>query len=397
MTIPIDFKKFLPYNLRSTRWGEMIEAYQSIMGELDTDLIEKMMNQYDLDNATSTDYQYILSGFGWQYSSYTGWAEETEYFKRQALTCVDRILYKTTRRAYLDEFYIFNLTGDVYPLKEELDGTLAPFTSWWDHSEVEVELVQILDSELPNILYIIPFKFDRGTTLDDGSCFDDSTTYYDDPIYLGSDATYLDMDSSMAGFLEILDGYTELETLTRFVLIQFKFNKVEDASYFLSTNSMRAFYNDVKIIKRITESVYFEPILELPYNTAGTVRSTSYDNFVSGETGGTMQTIMIADSFSDLTTIIVGTGAHSTVDATITNVQTPVYTISSDSIIADDDNPLTEFRKALSVKNKFYNFSEVAFFDSGGTCFFYATFPEVQYYKGERCYSNIKFKFIPYT
>lgn len=192
MAITIDFKKYLASALRTTRWGELIEAYQSVLSELDEDLIEKMLNQYDLDNATITDYQNLLYRFGWNYSTYVGWTSQLEYFKRQALTCVDRIKYKNTRRAYLDELYVFNLTGDVYPLKEETDETLTPYLDWWTSPEVREDLDQKLDPELPNILYIIPYGVDRGFALDVGYTFDEVTIYYDDPIDMGGNRTYLD-------------------------------------------------------------------------------------------------------------------------------------------------------------------------------------------------------------
>lgn len=391
MAFPVQFKKYLASSLRNTRWGELIEAYQSIVGELDDDLIKKMLDQYDTDVATITDYINILEGFGWNYSSYDGWTASLEYFKRQALTCVARIKYKTTQRAYKNEFYIFNLIGNVYPLQRLVDDTLEPYIEWWSDPETG-EIINILDSEDDNVLYNIPLRFDGGFELDSIYTFDSTIAYYDNPKTSGLGPAYLDTPSTIIR----LDQSSILDDLTRFILIQYEFNKVEDASYFLSTNSVKALYNDIKLIKRLTEQVYFEPILKLYYNTDGSVKTTTYLNFEQdGESVGEMKTILMDDQFTDLNKIIVGDGSHSTIDGTITNVVSPVQTITSANIVPDTENPRTEFRKALNDKDQFVDFSEVACFDSSDNCFFYATFPMVKYYNKEQCYSNIKFHFEP--
>ena len=384
--IKVDFKKLLPASMKETRWGEWVEAYQDLLSDFKQEKVDILIDRFNSDLMTSDQFKIIAAKFGWNLSSYDGWANELEYFKRQFLLIVDRILFKTTRRAYLDEFYIYNLYGDVYPLLQE-DVDLVPYELWHESGENN-EVIDILDSGDDNILYYQPYTFDGLFEFDGPNTFDTVYPIYGNPRESGLVDGFLDTPAIM----RMLDEEEFLSYLIRQFIIQFKYNLVENSSEFLSTNTMLALYNDVQQIKRLTEKEYYEPRLNIRYTDSG-LTSTSYDDFDRNEDIAQMQTICDSGSlFNELFEVQFGDGAHSTFDLlTISGVSSYLSTVTSGNLITEQTDDTWYVRKKLYENDTFEDFTEIALLYSG-QCFLYSTFPAVRYPTGAR--ANISFDFV---
>ena len=391
MTISIDFKRFLPSNMREERWGEFMEAFQDLSGDLLDEKIKLLVTQYIDEEMTDDDYKNLINLFGWELSSYEGWADDSEYFRRQALTAVSRIIYKTTRKCYKDEFYIWNLWGDVYPLVKNIDNTLEPFEYFWDSDE-NPNTVDILDPSADNALYFQNYTFDGLFKFDEGQTFDQKYTVYFKPI--ASDLLEAWLDSPE--IVRTLDEQSQIDYLSRQLLLQYRFKLAEDTTQFLSANSMRAFNNDVKQLKRKTERVYYEPILEINYNgTSGSTYTTEYETFDRTDTTE-QQTFFRASNFSQLSSIHLGNSFHTIIDDSISGVASLSEVIPVSNLEIEQESDIWYIRRILYDFQETYDFSEIALYDSISGCFLYSTFPYCRYLSGE-LYSNIQFTFEDQT
>ena len=104
----IDYKEFLPSALRSTRWGEFIEAFQSLIeDDFIPDKIEYIFNQFDIEEATEEQLVDLAYRLGFELSILTGYTSTTDYLQKEIRTIVARIKSKATRGGYRNINYIF--------------------------------------------------------------------------------------------------------------------------------------------------------------------------------------------------------------------------------------------------------------------------------------------------
>lgn len=384
--IKVDFKKYLPSSMRDTRWGEWIEAFQDLTSDFKQEKIDILIDRFNSDLMTDEHFQTLCSKFGWNLSVYEGWSNQSDYFKRQFLTLTDRILFKTTRRAYLDEFYIYNLYGDVFPLIEQDDGTLLPYETWQEFSELP-NVVNILDSADDNILYYQYYTVDGQFKIDQEQTSDMYFNIYDNIQESGLNEAWLDTPST----IRTLDEESILDYMKRQFIIQYTYNLVENNNEYLSSNSMLAFWNDVKQIKRKTEKIYFEPKLKINYTNDSSIQTTQYEDFDRNEDIASMQTICASsDLFNEAFNIQIGNGSHDTLNfSLISGVSSPTATLTSGNLIKELNEDTWYIRKAINENDTFEDFSEIALVYSG-TCFLYSTFPTVRY---PDTYGNVSFEF----
>jgi hypothetical protein len=376
MPITKDWTKLLPSNLKSvTKWKEFIQAYQSTIASLKDEKITTIHDQWIIDKATETDLKNLLIRFGWNLSYYEGWAITKEYLKREVETIIKRILYKNGRKAYIAEGYIFNLYADVYPLVKIVeDNSISPFIDYWTSTELS-SVINILDSGDDKLLY-----YTLGIPV------------YEDPKESGFAPAYLDTTSTIT----MLDQASYVDSILRSIMFSYKFNFIENATEFMSLNSLKAIDNDCKQIKRKTEQMYYEPNLHINYGTSGQLITTNYVDY-ERLLSGSQKTMFFGSptSFSSMInsgSVQLGSGALTTINSSISSVQGLVCTISAfDTLTSITEAPFL-YRRKLYEKAMVPDFTEMACFTSSGQCFMYSTFPKVILNSGS-FYSNIAFTF----
>lgn len=365
----VNFKNLLPSAMRNVRWGQLAQAYQSIWDDLLEQKINPILNQLDLDQATTAEIKLIFQKFGFSLSSYEGFTSTTNYYKREALTLAIRIMYKTARNSYLYTLFIYNLLGDIYPLYlNETDG-LLPITDWWENNEFST-VIDELDIGDENILY-----------------YSGGIPVYDTPQSSGFSNTTLDADDLLT-----LDTLSNVNSITRYLLLSFRYSFIENELEFLSDYTVKALVSDVNQVKKATETVFFEPNLFLFSNVEESVRVTNYFDYDQTISGSQKSILIDTNYLSGCDIIQFGTGSISEINSYISGVQTLSYSFPFSQFInsTPDGATYTSYRKKFTYPQKLTKFSEIALMQSG-QCLFYSTFPEVNF--PDTMNSNIQLSF----
>ena len=388
----IDLKRLLPASLRETRWGEYMEALQSLMSEIKTNKIDIIENQFNINLMTDDDIIKMRNYLGYIFLNFTeadNYTNTTRYLNRQILSVVPRILNRNLLKAYKYNFYIYDLIGTIYPMYyDDENEILIPKEDWLTYDEIEGSVIDTLDMGGDNILY-----YD-----------DELQPVYDTPQETGFDDQYLDTAS-----FPTLDMQSIPDKWTRHILIPYRFRYVENNNEFMSQETLSAFYEDILYTKKITELAYFEPILEI--NCEGTPQSGIVSNPTSGIVNSTKeiwysydddQTYSgIVDSFyyggsiddiygfSGIAFAEFGNGSHDPIEYGITGCESAVtLTGESDSmipianfsgIVSFDTPDIFNGRKLITQKCKLGEeyISELSLHDSNSGVVFYGTFPKI--------------------
>ena len=373
----VDFKKLLPTALRKEKWGQLAQAYQSLWDDLVSEKINPILTQFDIENATTTEIKRLFQIFGFNLSSYQGFCNTAEYYRREALTLAIRVLNKTARNSYLYTYFIYNLLGDVLPLYDTITAGLSPISDWWENNEF-TSVIDTLDCGYDNILY-----------------YAGATPIYDIPKSTGFSNTTLDADA-----VTTLDNQSNIEAITRYLLLTFKYLFVEDATQFLSQYTIKGFVNDINQIKKSTEICFFEPELFVNFNNDNSVRETVYTDYDQTVSGCSQQAILISGSATDFYKYRLGTGAHSIIDDSITDVEVFSYEILASEMSSSTDTDSTHYssgasyisyRKQFDYPQHLTEFSELAILNISGQCLAYGEFPIVKF--PTTMNSNIQFSF----
>lgn len=390
-----DFKlnTLLPKIMQAVpRWTELIDVVEEVVDEFKVDNIDILINQLDLDNMSITDCKNLSVKLGYNIPNFDGYTNSLTYFKKQIETLTARVKNKVTLPGYLLCLYIYYLKGNAYPVYVNNDGIvplgLTPFYTWQTSSEIQ-EIVTTLDYGGPNILYYYPWNESMGIVADTGQTYDMTI-----PIYgpnLNETYTNVTLDDDR---VFTLDGSSVLDKIIRGILINYKFLLAETANYFHTSNTSKAFYIDTQNNKRISEKIYYEPILDITYNISGLVTTTNY-TCMDLVTTTTQQTIFMGGDtqfYSGLTSIHLGNGGHGVVDSSIIDVTNTVYTFTSGEIIVDDVDSTKIIRRKLETTSQHLpDFSEVALFTGSG-CILYSKFPMITY--DSAMTNNIRFDLL---
>lgn len=279
----ISFRKLLPNVMRNTRWGDLVVAYQSILNTFKTNWIDVVANHYDLYSMPFTTMQDVSQKYGFDLLSYSGYTSSQMYLLREMETIIPRIKWKTTRTGYEYIYYIFNLDGEVYPIE------LTPSN-----------LLQVMDTYWSNPLII------------------EVTSFYLDP-------TPPDILDSVSGrWISYLDQkVSSAYTMTRNFCLSFAPQFVESSTEYISLNTLKCLYSDVFQMKKSTEVPYFEYVLNIP----GYKNRTIYTNPLANTSGiitAYMKSILTQGKLSDMYSIQIGNGAHTSLTTSITGVQSPI-------------------------------------------------------------------------
>ena len=341
----IDYKKLLPATLRNTRWGQLIEAYQSIMeNDIKNKVIYPIKDQYNFEKMTTTEKMKLCSMFGYKLLRYNGYTSTNEYLNKNLATLVQRILWKNTERGYQYIFYNYFAKGHVWPtIYNYTENYYQPIDLWnkgYESANISLD-------------------FDLGLTLDD-----DEENF------------------------KILDEENKLQIpLTRVIVFAIEFLQTEDQTQFLSEESLLALTNDLNQMKRITERFIYEPLLTIFYYPDQTVYQQEYSTYdKSGTTY--IESILTSGNtiyFPDIEKIQFGDGSHELTDGMfISGVANLVETLTSgqiQQIIMPEDFTIGIRKKLYSSDQDHPDFTEIAFLDINDNCFFYSKLPYVHYPK----------------
>lgn len=391
----IDYKTLLPRNIRSGRWGEFIEAFQSVSDELDTDKIEAILNQFKVGEATEDELKELARMLGFYLSVFTGYTQTSYYLKKEVLSIVPRIKYKNTRKGYQYILNIFNLIGEIYPTTIDENDKLPPIYNYEDIVPGGYGVTE-LDQEEDNILFMQPsLVFDVNFEFDAGAVLDIPVPVYGDPPSTGLPPAYLDtlefpiLDIGLAG------GGT---VLTRHLILEYKHKWIEEEGEFITLNTLKAMRNDVDQMRRRTEIVYFQPVVEVNVTDDNLLVTQEHKDYQDTITSNSYSRLIpFLTELSNVTTVKFGTGSYTPMEigalTSLSDVQNSVlefnqtdemYQVVMSELLYDSSILITEKYKIP------YKITEFALFNNVGHMIMYATFPILQW--DEEMYSSIRIK-----
>jgi hypothetical protein len=383
----IDYTKLLPFQLRSTRWAELLTVVGSVLEDVKVNNIDIIKTQNIIMSMTDEQLLSFAQNFGYSIITLDGYTGTLDYLRKEVYTIIPRILTRNTIPGYNLIFTIFNLNGHVYPTIYDSETLYLTAIEDWTSSSESTSAYDTLDAGGDFSLFYLYDRLDRDwSNIDDGKFCDSYTIIYDNPQT--SDL----IDTTLDAFeFPTLDVTPVLDTITRHLIINYSFIYIENTSEFLSDDTLRALYVDIQNNKRRTEVVYYEPVITLTTNSDNTLTTETIYNY-DHSINTTKQSILVQPGIdlSNAYTVRFGDSSHDTIDGTITDVKHLIASINiSDCDITNISAIELIGRRKITQKCKFSNFSELALLDSTGTCIYYATFPQIRYLS--YMYSNIGF------
>lgn len=329
----LNLLKLLPTNIRNIKYySDLITVFQSLLYNDVKGKISEIENRDDplaisVDVLPSMFYEY-----GFDLTQGSEFTNSELYLRRQYQTLFKKIPIKGTWRSYQYIFYVYGLTGTVYPLIQNINLYLDPWYSW----------IYVPESIASNK------QLDTGDTLDNG--------------------WFLDAGAIFTG-------------VTRHFLLSYEPNFVEDTTQYMSTETCRALYNDVVQNKRRIEMPHFEFKVSINANIDYSVRTEQIQKFDLSNEYGYKKSIYISSDLTQVDQIQFGSGQYSVIDNTITGVQQLVnqYSYSAFTEIGKTATGLT-CNSVIYDNTKWDDFREIALLDSLGNCIFYAEMPWVRFF-----------------
>lgn len=347
----ISYKSLLPKVMQSTRWGQFIDATQSVIDDIVSNIVNRIKYRFIYSEMTRDELLDMVARIGYSITYLDGYSSSDLYFTKEVLSIIPRIKYKTTRTGYNYIYKIFNLKGDTFPIYYLFNEDIYIFQvqdDYWVTPIGRNGTYQSLDQIPPLIL----------------------------------DSTLLILDNTLS---------STVIPIRHFVLSYYN-SFIENETEFLSTNTLQAFYNDVIKMKRATEIPYFEPIIKFNLDSSqiGSGVVTSWIDYNLNEYNN-QTSILFQNTLSGIVYIQLGDGKYSDVTYSTGGVQSPIYEIINniDNMQYIDTYTSNVFhaRKIITEKFKFQDsssgqlyFTEMAFLDNSRGCIAYSTFPKIQWY-----------------
>lgn len=355
----ISFKNLLPKILQDTRWGELIEVWQSIYVNIKEDKINPIFNQYHRDYISTEELYDLANMFGFYIKSDGGYTLTRGFLLKELETLVPRIKAKATRNCYILQGVPFNLISRGYNVL--FDDTYS--------NPLENTIIYRSDESLVGGSFI-------GTT-------------YLDREHDGLSPSYLD-----TYYFPSLDSDEILTLVTRNFIFNYIHKCTENSTEFMSLNTLTVLMNDINQFKRMTDRCYYEPYLFINLNSNRTQTNKQWVDYT--DTNSAIQrSILIANSLSDFGSIRFGTGGYTTLTTGITDVQTyNGYTITYNDANIDSSGKIEtsthyNFRRRIVELQKIPAFSELIILNGSGSPILYSTFPLIQW--NSNMFNNVKF------
>jgi len=275
--VHIDYTKLLPTQLRDTRWADILTVVGSILEDIKVAKIDIIKTQNQIMNMTEDQLVQFALNFGYTIQYLDGYTSTIDYLRKEVYTIIPRILNRTTILGYNPIFTIFNLGGNVYPMTYSgMTLHLTPYETWSTSDEITDLPPDTLDADGDFILFTLPIGYlEDLIELDGGGALDSELPVYDDPAHSTKPAITLDDPLFLA-----LDVTSALAEVTRHLIIKYSHIYAENATEFLSMDTLLAFYIDVLNQKRRTEVIYFEPNLEIATTAQEILAFDDFDSAV---------------------------------------------------------------------------------------------------------------------
>lgn len=349
----ISYKSLLPKSMQPTRWGQFIDAFQNIIDDVVANLVQPIKTRFQYSLMTNDELKDMALKLGHSITTIDGYTATNTYFLKELLTIVKRNTTKTTRGCYQYIYTIFNLIGETYPMFYTL--TLGNYLfsvqeDYWTSSAPRVNTYSLDNSPTPYTL--------------------DST---------------LSLDSSQA----------TSNVPMRHYLLSYYNQFIEDSTQFLSTSSLKAMYNDVKAIKRITEVPYYEPKIKIDLYSGqvGQVTNTTLTDYNLVSYSGVNSihnSVLFKTNLSGITSIQLGNSGYVNPLVASGGVQSLKYTIANSggvqTIVDAYTSSKFHVRKIVTERFKFQDvssgqlyFTELALMNTSGQCIAYSKFPKIQW------------------
>ena len=380
----IQFKKYLPSIMQQTRWGTLIDVWQEIVyNNIKTNIVEKIINQYDIDLMDETDIQGLFQYFGYNCLTLTGYTETFDFIKKELFTLVPRIQKKSTQDYFILQGIPFNLISNAYNLYyDTINNNYIPNLT----NEYSVIYgTEVLDREHYYLFLDYIFKTDQNNIVDFDPIIQTDNVYAIEqyqPIQLSE--TYLDeYDFSQ------LDSLLYITQITKNILFIYYHKYVENENEFLSENTLKSLVNDINQFKKLTDRIYYTPELQISINQNKELTIQPLYNYQLQKISS-IKSILISDDLNSPLRIRFGKGAHTTIDTSITDVFDFYFekSIENDCFIIEQENNTLSFILKIEELQHFDYITEFILINKSNNAMVYATFPKIQWL--DNMYSSIK-------
>lgn len=357
----ISFKNLLPKIMRDTRWGELIEVWQSIYEDIKEDKIKPIFNQYHKNYISITELYDLADMFGFKLKSDGGYTLTRDFLLKELETLVPRIKTKSTRNCYIYQGVPFNLISRGYNMIFDYNYS-TPL------------------SNPPVIKYNVDESMFGGNFI--------GTTYLDRE-HDGLTPSYLDVY-----YFPSLDSNDKLSLVSRNFIFNYIHKYIESSTEFMSLNTLKVLLSDINQFKRLTDRCYYEPYLFINAATGRTQTNKTWTNYDS-TINAIQRSILIASNLGTFGSIRFGTGGYTTLTTSITNVQTyNGYTITYNAANIDNTDKIEttthyNFRTRITEMQTIPAFTELIILNGSGSPILYSTFPKIQF--DPNMYCNLKF------
>lgn len=392
----VDYKRLLPKKMRDTRWGEFIEVFQEEIEQINSEKIRPIFDQFDLEKATKQELIDYCNYYGYDVLNLEGLTSTREYLKKQVLSVIPKIIYKTTYKVfpYVGLPYGLTTTGHntIYNFGNNTIITLESIEEAQDYIS---DPVTTLDWGSPNIVYYLdlytldyidPLTGETDFTLDD---FPISTLNEQNPVYIDPNPNP-NMDTTLDDpLIPILDMELALSMISRIFVISYKPNFVENSFEFLSEDSMKSLASDTEKIKRATDFVYYESHVPIRLNSDKSVTTKTWKNFEGVETAN-QESILISNDLSQLGSIRLGNSSHNVLHSGITDVKSFTQEFQYSGCVWHNQTESYLYGRPLIKENQHFDpITEIALMDVNSGCMAYSKFPKISW--REDLNANIKF------
>jgi len=379
----IQFKKYLPSIMQQTRWGTLIDVWQEIVyNNIKTNIVEKIINQYDIDLMDETDIQGLFQYFGYNCLTLTGYTETFDFIKKELFTLVPRIQKKSTQDYFILQGIPFNLISNAYNLYyDTVNNNYIPNLT----NEYSVIYgTEVLDREHYYLFLDYIFKTDQNNVDFDPIIQTDNVYAVEQyqPIQLSE--TYLDEYD-----FNQLDSLLYITQITKNILFTYYHKYIENENEFLSKNTLKSLVNDINQFKKLTDRIYYTPELQISINQNKELTIQPLYNYQLQKISS-IKSILISDDLNSPLLIRFGKGAHTTIDTSITDVFDFYFekSIENDCFIIEQENNTLSFILKIEELQHFDYITEFILINKSNNAMVYATFPKIQWL--DNMYSSIK-------
>jgi len=380
----IQFKKYLPSIMQQTRWGTLIDVWQEIVyNNIKTNIVEKIINQYDIDLMDETDIQGLFQYFGYNCLTLTGYTETFDFIKKELFTLVPRIQKKSTQDYFILQGIPFNLISNAYNLYyDTVNNNYIPNLT----NEYSVIYgTEVLDREHYYLFLDYIFKTDQNNIVDFDPIIQTDNVYAVEqyqPIQLSE--TYLDEYD-----FNQLDSLLYITQITKNILFTYYHKYIENENEFLSENTLKSLVNDINQFKKLTDRIYYTPELQISINQNKELTIQPLYNYQLQKISS-IKSILISDDLNSPLLIRFGKGAHTTIDTSITDVFDFYFekSIENDCFIIEQENNTLSFILKIEELQHFDYITEFILINKSNNAMVYATFPKIQWL--DNMYSSIK-------